>query len=130
GAVVAALALGTAAAANAGYDLSAGCGRVPVGLAGALAGKSLVWPGLLSARQPLPARIVGILTVPLAIAMLGAFASVADESAGLAFFQLVAGAAFTGAVIDGLLLGHWYLTDRRLTRGPINRMTLLLGGAV
>ena len=26
-----------------------------------------------------------------------------------------------GAVIDGLLLGHWYLTDRKLTRAPINR---------
>ena len=29
-------------------------------------------------------------------------------------------------MIDGLLLGHWYLTDRGLTRKPINRMTVLL----
>ena len=34
----------------------------------------------------------------------------------VAFLQLLAGAAFLGAVIDGLLLGHWYLTDRGLTR--------------
>jgi hypothetical protein len=33
-------------------------------------------------------------------------------------------------VLDGLLLGHWYLTDRKLTRVPINRMTLLLIAAV
>ena len=43
----------------------------------------------------------------------------------MAFLQLL-GAAFLGAVIDGLLLGHWYLTDRGLTRTPINRTTNLL----
>jgi hypothetical protein len=35
-----------------------------------------------------------------------------------------------GIVIDGLLLGHWYLTDRKLTRRPINRFALALIGAV
>jgi hypothetical protein len=29
-------------------------------------------------------------------------------------------------VLDGLLLGHWYLTDRGLTRTPINRFTMVL----
>ena len=33
----------------------------------------------------------------------------------LALFELLAGAAFLGSVLDGLLLGHWYLTDRGLT---------------
>lgn len=130
GGIAAALALGTAAAANAGYDPTAAGGRAPVWLALALAGATIAWLVLLAARQAAAARIVAILTVPLAVGMLVAFANVADESAGLAFFQLVAGAAFTGAVIDGLLLGHWYLTDRRLSRGPINRMTLLLAGGV
>jgi hypothetical protein len=76
------------------------------------------------------ARIVGVLTVPLAVAMLFAFARTADQSVGLSFFQLLAGAVFTGAVLDGLLLGHWYLTDRKLPRGPINRMAWILVGAV
>jgi hypothetical protein len=62
--------------------------------------------------------------------MLWAFARTADGSVALAFFQLLAGAVFTGAVLDGLLLGHWYLTDRKLPRGPINRMTWALIGAV
>jgi ABC-type spermidine/putrescine transport system permease subunit II len=48
----------------------------------------------------------------------------------VAFLQLLAGAAFMGAVVDGLLLGHWYLTDRRLTRAPINRFTVALLAAV
>lgn len=35
-----------------------------------------------------------------------------------------------GAVVDGLLLGHWYLVDRRLPRDHIRRLTLLLIGTV
>jgi len=33
-------------------------------------------------------------------------------------------------VVDGLLLGQWYLTDRGLTRTPINRTTNLLNAGV
>ena len=56
-------------------------------------------------------------------------AATAEGSWAVAFLQLLAGAAFLGAVMDGLLLGHWYLTDRGLTRAPINRFTnfLLVG---
>jgi hypothetical protein len=58
-------------------------------------------------------------------------AGTAEGSPGVALLQLLAGAAFLGAVMDGLLLGHWYLTDRGLTRTPINRTTnLLLAGVV
>jgi hypothetical protein len=32
---------------------------------------------------------------------------------------LLTGALFLGATVDGLLLGHWYLVDRRLTNRPI-----------
>ena len=48
----------------------------------------------------------------------------------VASVQLLAGAAFLGAVLDGLLLGHWYLTDSGLTRAPILRATTLLGVGV
>ena len=58
-------------------------------------------------------------------------AGTAEGSTVVAALQLLAGAAFLGAVMDGLLLGHWYLTDRGLTRTPINRTTnLLLVGVV
>jgi hypothetical protein len=69
---------------------------------------------------------VGAASVPLAIAVLAAMAGTAEGTWLVAFLQLLAGAAFLGAVIDGLLLGHWYLTDRGLTRTPINRTTNLL----
>src|SRR5205085_2271300 len=45
-------------------------------------------------------------------------------------FIVVALAPFMGAGIDGLLPGHWYLTDRKLTRRPISRFALALIGAV
>ena len=45
--------------------------------------------------------------------------------------QLIAGALFLGAVVDGLLLGHWYLVDRRASREPLRRMgILLLAGSI
>jgi hypothetical protein len=85
---------------------------------------------LIRLRLPRIGRILGIVTVPLSGVMLFAFAHTAAPSTGTAFVQLLAGAAFTGAVLDGLLLGHWYLTDRKLGRGPINRMTWILIGSV
>ena len=81
---------------------------------------------LLLVRRGNWARFVGYAAAPLAVGMLGAMAGTADGSWLVAFLQLLAGAAFLGAVLDGLLLGHWYLTDRGLTRTPINRYTNLL----
>jgi hypothetical protein len=131
GAVVLAAAAGAAGAGAGAYDAStASAGRLAVGLSVAMAAATLLWLVLLRLRASLPARVVGIATIPLGIAVLVAFARTTDEAVALAIFQLLAGALFTGAVLDGLLLGHWYLTDRKLTRAPINRMTLLLVGAV
>lgn len=81
---------------------------------------------LLLVRRGTWARFVGYAAAPLAVGMLAAMAGTADGSWLVAFLQLLAGAAFLGAVLDGLLLGHWYLTDRGLTRTPINRYTNLL----
>jgi hypothetical protein len=131
GSVVLALAGATAAAGAAGRDAaSVSEGRLAVGLALALAACTLVWLVLMFAGPRTSARVLGIVSVPVAAAMLFAFARTADESVASAFFQLLTGAVFTGAVLDGLLLGHWYLTDRRLTRGPINRAAWLLVAAV
>jgi len=131
GAVVVALAGGAAGAAVGAYDAAtAGAGRLAAILAVAMAGATLCWLGLMVAKQRPAARVLGIATVPLGVAMLIAFARTAEQSVGLTVFQLLAGAVFTGAVLDGLLLGHWYLTDRKLPRTPINRMAWLLIGAV
>ena len=131
GAIVVLLAAGAAGAARAGASPGSGAtARLPQTLAWTLAAASIVWLLLIALRAGPAARLLGLLTVPLAGSMLFAFARTADESATLAFLQLLAGAAFTGAVVDGLLLGHWYLTDRKLPRAPIERMAWLLIGSV
>src|SRR5919198_4661034 len=131
GIVVLVLAASSAGAAIGAYDpATASKGRLAVTLALILAGATLVWLILMRLRLQEAGRFVGLATVPLAVVMLVAFARTTDESLALSLFQLLAGAVFTGAVLDGLLLGHWYLTDRRLTRGPINRMAWLLIASV
>jgi hypothetical protein len=75
-------------------------------------------------------RALGLLGIPAAAAMLGGFATVAGSAFAPALLQLLAGAVFLGAVLDGLLLGHWYLTDRRLPREHIRRLSLVLLVAV
>ena len=130
GVVVLALAGGAGGAAVAGLDPGVAGGRLADVLAFALVGATLVWLALLVGRARRAGRAVGLGSVAVAAAMLFAFARTSEESTALSFFQLLAGAAFTGAVLDGLLLGHWYLTDRRLPRGPINRMAGVLVASV
>jgi hypothetical protein len=88
------------------------------------------WTALLFLRRQTAARVLGLVGVPVAMAGLALMAGTARQAEALALFQLLAGAAFLGAVLDGLLLGHWYLTDRGLSRGPINRYTTVLLVAV
>ena len=88
------------------------------------------WTLLLFLRGPAAARVVGLVGVPLWAATLVFMSGAARQSFPIALFQLAAGAALLGATTDGLLLGHWYLTDRRLTRRPIDRTTTILLASV
>ena len=125
------MALATAAtAAAAQAPGAADDARLAIVLSLVTAGATAAWMLLAIAKRTTLSRIVGVATVPLSVAMLYAFARTGDESTLLSFFQLLAGALFIGAVLDGLLLGHWYLTERKLPRRPILRMTWSLIGAV
>src|SRR6266511_3725531 len=131
GGIVLVLAMSSAGAALGAYDAAtASKGRAAVTLAVALAGTTFLWLVLVRLRLHAAGRVLGVASVPLAVVALFAFARTTDEPLALSFFQLLAGAVFTGAVLDGLLLGHWYLTDRRLSRAPINRMVWLLIASV
>jgi hypothetical protein len=77
-------------------------------------------------RQPTVGRILGIASVPVSLGVLAVLAATGRQTYPVSSFQLAAGAAFLGAAYDGLFLGHWYLTDRKLTRRPIDRATLSL----
>jgi hypothetical protein len=93
-----------------------------VGAAIATAG----WTILVFARQPAASRVVGLLSVPAWLNVLAWMGGAGRQAYPLALFQLAAGAALLGATTDGLLLGHWYLTDRKLPRAPIDRITTVL----
>lgn len=109
----------THAAQTAGDDASRSTATLALITACAVGLSSL----LMLAKQHLPARIVGAASVVAAIATLVAMAGEGRQSFAIALFQLLAGAAFLGSITAGLLLGHWYLTDRGLPRRPIDRLT-------
>ena len=46
----------------------------------------------------------------------------AADPAWLGVARIVVGALFLGAVSDGMLLGHWYLVQPGLARGPLNEL--------
>ena len=81
-------------------------------------------------RWDAPGRWLGVASIPVAVAALVALAHSVTPSFPIAVTQLLAGAAFMGAVTDGLLLGHWYLVDRRLPRDHIRRLAVVLLAAV
>ncbi len=85
-----------------------------------------IWVLLLFVGRPKSARVLGCISVPMSLWLLLALARTAYGSDISRSLRVLAGAAFLGAVLDGLLLGHWYLTDRGLTRAPINRSALIL----
>lgn len=90
------------------------------------AAMTTLWTVLMLGRHQRAARILGLLSVPAWVNVLVWMGGAGRQSYALALFQLAAGAALLGAATDGLLLGHWYLTDRRLPRGPIDRATTIL----
>ena len=68
-----------------------------------------------SPRLDLLAALLGLVAT-----ILGAMA--ADGPAALAVARTVVGALFIGAVADAMLLGHWYLVQPGLARGPLRQM--------
>ncbi len=88
------------------------------------------WTTMLFVRWEAAARIVGWISMLGAVATLVPMAAAGRQTFALGLFQLMAGSAFLGSVLDGLLLGHWYLTDRGLSRGPIDRTTTIMLVAV
>jgi hypothetical protein len=99
-----------------------------VDLLGIFALATLVWQVLLWAGRGAASRWVGIAACLPGLAAAVALAQVSGRPlAGGA--ALLTGALFLGATVDGLLLGHWYLVDRRLSGRPIGALAawLLVG---
>lgn len=72
--------------------------------------------------------------VPALIGFVGLIAASIDAASGaalgtvvVALLRTLIGAAFIGAISDGMLLGHWYLTQPGLPRKLLNEMVTALG---
>jgi len=126
GSILAMLAIGAWASADGAIVPGDGVEEWITRLAVGVAALSVAWVVLLFLRAATPARIVGLLCVPVSLGLLAAMAGAGRQPIAASLFQVLAGAALLGAVTDGLLLGHWYLTDRGLPRAPINRLTTAL----
>jgi hypothetical protein len=71
--------------------------------------------------------------VPAAIGFIGLIAAAIDAADGassgtltVALIRTLIGAAFIGAISDGMLLGHWYLVQPGLPRKLLNEMVTAL----
>ena len=66
--------------------------------------------------------------VPAAIGMIGLVAGAIDAGGNttVALLRTLVGAAFIGAISDGMLLGHWYLVQPGLPRKLLNEMVTAL----
>lgn len=76
-------------------------------------------------RLDLVAPVIGMVGV-VAAAVVAADAS--DGPVWLAVARFVVGALFLGAVSDAMLLGHWYLVQPGMPRGPLLELVRWTGG--
>ncbi len=67
--------------------------------------------------------------VPALIGAVGLVAAAVDAGGNtvVALLRTLIGAAFIGAISDGMLLGHWYLVQPGLPRKLLNEMVTALG---
>ncbi|HVF05748.1 MAG TPA: hypothetical protein VNA20_12980 [Frankiaceae bacterium] len=118
--------LGHLAAAGPLREVTGG-GRVSTALWG-FSGLSVLFLAALLAKRLPVARVLGVLGVPVGvwavveIALLRGDGDTARTIAGIA--AMLTGAAFLGATWDGMLLGHWYLVDRKLSDRPMKALAL------
>ena len=78
------------------------------------AGLLTLWQVLVLARVR-SERLVGAAAAVAGVAALVTLALARETRVALALLELLAGAVFLGSTLFGLLLGHWYLVERRLS---------------
>jgi hypothetical protein len=92
----------------------------------AMAGRSTppTDPGAVERVREFPAALELVAAAAGFVGLFGAAAAVGGPYA-LSAIRLIVGALFFGALTDAMLLGHWYLVQPGLARGPIKQMVVL-----
>jgi hypothetical protein len=103
-------------------------GRMVAAL-GVFAGLLTLWQVLVVARRRI-SRVVGVTAAVAGVAALVAMALARETRPILALLELLAGAFFLGSTLFGLLLGHWYLVERRLPNRYMLRSAWLYAAGV
>lgn len=96
---------------------------------GAFAGVLTLWQVLVLTRAGVE-RLVGLGAAVVGVVALGTIALARVDGALLAAVELAAGAFFLGSALYGLLLGHWYLVERRLSNRYMVRSATLYAAGV
>ncbi len=79
------------------------------------------WTVLLFFRATGPARPVGLVAAGVGVAALVPLAMTRGDSVGIAVAEVALGALFLGSALYGLILGHWYIFERRLDKAHMVR---------
>ena len=80
-----------------------------------------LWQVLLLAGQEAVSRWVGLAAAAAGVVSLPLFATLRDAAVGRGIAELALGSVFLGSAFYGLLLGHWYLVERRLSNSHMIR---------
>lgn len=121
-------AAGPGAAADPAANASAVAALPWAALAAALA--LTAWQGALLAGTRAWTRMAGYAATLVAVAALGLAAVGRGERPALAVAEAGLGALFVGGAMIGLLLGHWYLFERRLSNRYMIRSARWYAGGV
>jgi len=74
-----------------------------------------LWQVLLIAGQRRASLVVGLGAAAAGLVALVLYALIREPDVGTAVAELTLGSVFLGSTLFGLLLGHWYLVERRLS---------------
>jgi hypothetical protein len=72
--------------------------------------------------------VLDLIAPAIGLVRLLAVGLAASSSVPLSLARLLVGAAFLGAVTDAMLLGHWYLVQPGMARGPLLELVWWVGG--
>ncbi|MGI9016511.1 MAG: hypothetical protein ACR2HR_05295 [Euzebya sp.] len=87
-----------------------------------------LWQLLLMLGQEAASRWVGLAAAVAGLVTLPLFATLRDGAIARGVAELVLGSVFLGSAFYGLLLGHWYLVERRLSNSYMIRSARWFAG--
>jgi hypothetical protein len=110
-------------------SLASAAGAAATGLA-VFTGLLALWQVLLVAAPPGVARVAGLVAAVAGLVALVLVGLVRPSGTVAAIAGLLLGSVFLGSTLFGLLLGHWYLVERRLSNVYMVRSAWWYAGGV